>query len=207
MLLVHNLFNKEIRMNKFYIELEGILQKKIIEGWKNFNNSTHHTYCKEYHEFLWKQEEYNQVHRKRLYHAPYEYAARFIGIPFMNELLKLGIYMNAWFPGYFDIIDEFADGTRYVVKHPAGRITYLVLFCNDSGNIKELCKIAIEFHVLHQDKHNAFGFREPILKMIETYHEHPEKIISLNKASEPTKEYHLMCNSESFSGLIPEEDE
>jgi len=137
-------------------------------------------YLGEFEQFLWKQEEYNHKYRRQLPHAPYEYASRFLGIPFMNELLKLGLHMNTWFPGYYNLREEYPDASKLAVKHPGGRVTHLILFAHSENGPIRVCKLSLEFILQHQDIHHTFGFKEPIVKVIETYIDNPEKYINAN---------------------------
>jgi hypothetical protein len=184
-------------MNPFYPELERLMQSKLAQGWEEFRRSKFFAYCKEYHDFLWQQEEYNRIHRRRLPHGPYEYAARFVGMPLMNMLLQQGIYMNTWFPGYYDIEEEFANG-RNPPKHPKGRVSQMVLLYNADFAVHELCKLSLSFELLHVDVHGDFGFKVPEVSIGETYCEEPEKFIRLSRAEEPGRNYHLLGESWVF---------
>ncbi|OBK30242.1 hypothetical protein A5634_16655 [Mycobacterium asiaticum] len=118
----------------FYSDLEARMQAALKIGLEDFRESKYFGYCSEYHDFLWADDRYTYTHRKRLPHAPYEFAARYVGIPLLNLLLDLGILTNTWFPGYYDIEDEFANG-RQPPKHPSGRVSQMVLFYNTPAGL------------------------------------------------------------------------
>lgn len=185
-------------MHPLYEEMEATFQKKITQGWEDFNKSDQYEFCKEFHDFLWDQEEFTSIHRRRLPHAPYEYAARYLGIPFMNELIKLGLHMNTWFPGDFDIRDEYPDSSKRGSRHPGGRISHLILLGKVDDRLEKVCKVALEFVLRHQDVDNAFGFKEPKIEIIETYQENPEKFINPARLREKTEHYNVLGQSWAF---------
>lgn len=179
---------------QFYSTLESLMQSALEKGLEDFRRSKFLDYCREYHDFLWADEEYTHVHRKRLPHAPYEFAARFVGIPMMNLLLQMGLHTNAWFPGYYDIEDEYTNG-RQPPRHPSGRVSQMVLFAKSDAGLEKICMLTITFQILHTDLDGAFGFKVPEVAIVESYCDEPEKYVHLINSDDPVEDYHLLGES------------
>jgi hypothetical protein len=184
-------------MTGFYADLEQLMQSKLVAGWQEFRRSKSFGYCKEFHDFLWKDAEYTHIHRKRLPHGPYEYAARYVGIPLMDTLLTLGIHMNTWFPGFYDIEDEFAGG-RQPIKHPKGRASQMVLLVSADFSVRKLCKIELAFELMHSDVDEDFGFKVPKVTIVERYCDEPERFVRLSRATGAIEPYHRLGDSWVF---------
>ncbi len=104
---------------------------------------------------------------KKIPHPPHEYAARRVGIHFMNKVNELGLYMDYWFPGDFfnsEEVEEYIDGEEVHT-----RVFHLTLLYNKAQ--EKLCKLSLMFP--HLDEY--FHFKEPVLKISEIYDKNPEQ--------------------------------
>lgn len=86
-----------------------MLQNKIEEGWKNLLASQQYEDLRAFPLFLDGMDEFHQIHRKKIPYPPHEFAARTMGIPFMETVSKLGLYMSHWFSGDFYDSEEIDE--------------------------------------------------------------------------------------------------
>lgn len=158
-------------MNQEYLKLSAVLQEKLTEGWKEFVEGIQFPMLRDFAFFLEASEEFQTKHRGKLPHPAHEYAARHIGKPFMDQLVKLGLHLDFWFPGNFEISKETQREEyekRQKINYSSDEEVAIRTFFSTllKGGGEKICKISISFPHLH----DGFGFPvPPHLEIVECY--------------------------------------
>jgi hypothetical protein len=142
-------------------ELGSELAAQLVEGWSAFTKSSRFRELAEFAHFLDASEEFQTVHRPRHPHPAHEFAAREMGIAFMDALRRRALHLDGWFPGRFDAsleeawAEPFVDG-KGEAHEVVARVFHSAVLRADGT---EVCRLSVAFPHLH----DGFGFPFPPL--------------------------------------------